>query len=77
MACTATATKQVKASIIELLGLRSPVVLESSFNSEIPSSPLTSTVKNDCAMGGCYLSVNLCPSTVRQRLVLVREQPAI
>ncbi|CAL8466731.1 g6267 [Coccomyxa elongata] len=32
MACTATATKQVKASIIELLDLRSPVVLESSFN---------------------------------------------
>ncbi|KAK9916772.1 hypothetical protein WJX75_006776 [Coccomyxa subellipsoidea] len=32
LACTATATKQVKTSIIELLHLKSPVVLESSFN---------------------------------------------
>ena len=34
LACTATATKQVKMSIIELLQLKSPVVLESSFNRE-------------------------------------------
>lgn len=34
LACTATATKQVKASIIELLNLKSPLVLESSFNRE-------------------------------------------
>ena len=34
MACTATATQRVKDSIIESLGLKSPVILESSFNSE-------------------------------------------
>lgn len=34
LACTATATKRVKDSIIASLGLKSPVILESSFNSE-------------------------------------------
>ena len=34
LACTATATKRVKESIIESLRLKNPVILESSFNSE-------------------------------------------
>lgn len=33
LACTATATQRVKDSIIQSLGLKSPVILESSFNS--------------------------------------------
>jgi len=35
LACTATATKRVKESIIESLGLKKPVILESSFNSKL------------------------------------------
>ena len=34
LACTATATKRVKESIVQHLGLKEPVVLEGSFNSK-------------------------------------------
>ena len=47
LACTATATKRVKDSIIESLGLKSPVILESSFNSESLFPVLGGTMKSD------------------------------
>ncbi len=36
MACTATATKQVQATIIESLRLKAPVILDASANREQP-----------------------------------------
>ena len=43
IACTATATSEVKASIIESLGLDHPLVLEASFNRKrIPFSSVAS-----------------------------------
>ena len=44
LACTATATKRVKESIIESLGLKSPTILESSFNSETLLPALVGTM---------------------------------
>ena len=47
LACTATATKRVKDSIIESLGLQSPTVLESSFNSEKQLRAFAQIVKSE------------------------------